>query len=166
MKSASILGLSVLFSLVLFSCGYHLSSSSPIELPQGISTLYIDKVENPTTKAWLESALISEVRDEFTRRGRVQWVERAQAQGLVHLIVTRYSDQTSVEGADEETLKSEISMTLVGKILAAQKKEVIWVSRPVHARESFTGSSEKTRAEERVIQDAADDLANQLSAGF
>lgn len=150
----------------LASCGYQLSSSVPIDMPQGITSLYIDRIENPSTEAWLESRLISGVRDEFSRRGRVSWVEKSQADGFLHLIITRYRDYTKVESADEKTLKSQIVLSLQGKILSARDREVLWISSPVHVRESFTGAAEKRRAEERVIRDAADALANQLGSGF
>lgn len=156
----------LLIFLVLSSCGYHLSSSLPIDMPQGMTRLYIDRVENPSTEPWLESRLISEVRDEFSRRGRVTWVDRHEAEGLLHLIITRYRDYTKVESAREETLKSEVALSLEARIISARNMEVLWVSSPVHARESFTGSSEKSRAEERVVRDAADILANQLSSQF
>jgi len=156
----------LLISLVFSSCGYRLSSSVPIDMPHGMTNLYIEQVDNPSTEPWLESRLISEVRDEFSRRGQVSWVDRDQAQGLMHLIITRYRDYTKVETAEEETLKSEIALSLEARILSAQNMEVLWISSPVHVRESFTGSSEKNRAEERVVRDAADILANQLTAGF
>ncbi|MDZ7761036.1 MAG: LPS assembly lipoprotein LptE [Desulfovermiculus sp.] len=152
--------------LALASCGYRLTSSVPIDMPQGITTLYIDRVENPSTEPWLESRLISEVRDEFSRRGQISWVNKEQADGLMHLIITQYRDYTKVERANEETLKSEVALSLEAKILSAQNMEVLWVSAPVHVRESFTGISEKSRAEERVVRDAADILANQLSSEF
>lgn len=154
------------FFTSLVSCGYQLSSSVPIDMPQDITSLYIDRVENPSTEAWIESRLISEVRDEFSRRGQVSWVDKSQAEGLLHLIITRYRDYTKVEGADEKTLKSQIVLTLKGKILSAKDREVLWISSPVHVRESFTGVAEKSRAEERVVRDAADALANQLGSGF
>ncbi len=159
--------LCVLGGTVTFSaCGYRLSSSVPLDLPGKITTLYIEEVVNPSTEPWLESRLISEVRDEFSRRGRVSWVGRGQAQGLMHLIITRYRDYTKVESAAEETLKSELALSLEGRILSAKDRKVLWISSPVHVRESFTGVRQKRRAERRIVQDAADALANQLSADF
>ena len=155
-----------LIALLLPSCGYQLSSSVPMEMPQGINRLFIDHVENPSTEPWLESRLISEVRDEFSRRGHVLWVDRDQAEGLLHLIITRYRDYSRVESAEEETLKSEIALSLEARILSAKDREVLWVSSPVHERESFVGIQEKREAERRVVQDVADALANQLSSGF
>jgi outer membrane lipopolysaccharide assembly protein LptE/RlpB len=165
-RHAVLLSVAAFLLAVLPACGYHLSSSVPIEMPHGITSLYIDRVENPSTEQWIQSRLISEVRDEFTRRGQVAWVDRDQAEGLLELIITRYRDYTKVESAEEETLRSQIALSMEARILSAKDRSLLWASSPVNVRESFTGAGEKREAERRVIEDAADALAGQLSAGF
>lgn len=41
------------------------------------------------------------IRDEFTRRGQVTWVEREEAQSLVYVDVGEYSTSGSVTGIDD-----------------------------------------------------------------
>ncbi len=155
--------------LVLPGCGYHMSASAPIALPESMTTLYLEKVSNPTTQSWLEPTLRSTLRDEFTRRGQVRWVEKHQAEGLLEIGIVSFTSGTKLENALEETVRSEIVLQLQATISRKADQTVAWDSGRITARESFNGpkgSTEARDAEQRVVDLAVEKLADTLGQEF
>ena len=150
-------------------CGYQLTSSSPISLPEGMTRLYLEEVKNPTTEAWLEPSLRSALRDEFSRRGRIAWVDREQAEGLVRVNIEQYTASAKLEDAREQTIKSEVRLRIRGSIFRSRDHQLVWQSNTVLATESFVGPKEgqdRREAERRVVDLAVEKLADELGQGF
>jgi len=150
-------------------CGYHLSSSSPITLPEGMTRLYLEEVQNPTTESWLEPTLRSALRDEFSRRGRISWVHRDEAEGVVRLDIEQYTASAKLENAREQTIKSEVRLRLHGRIFRSRDHHLLWKSNTVLATESYVGprdGTERREAERRVVDLAVEKLADDLGQGF
>ncbi len=157
------------FLLHVFACGYKWTASTPISLPKGITKLYLEKVENPTTQTWLEPRLRTAFREEFTRRGQIQWVKETETQGLVQIDITHFSSTTKLEDAQERTVKSEVTLGLEVKIFSQSEHVLLWNSDPVVVRESYTGSEEgpqRRKAEYRVVDLAVEEVANKLGQKF
>jgi len=153
----------------LQGCGYQLSASAPIALPEGMSALYLEGVSNPTTQSWLEPSLRSALRDEFTRRGQVSWVDRQDADGLLKIDILSYTSGTKLENALEETVRSQVVLRLQATISRGSDQTMAWSSGRVSARESFSGAEdgpEARDAEQRVVALAVEKLADTLGQEF
>lgn len=157
------------FLLHIFACGYKWTASNPISLPKGITKLYLEKVENPTTQTWLEPRLRTALKEEFTKRGQIQWVKETKTQGLVQIDITHFSSSTKLEDAQKRTVKSEVTLGLEVKIFSQPEHVLLWNSGSVVVRESYTGPEEGTqrrKAEYRVVDLGVEKVANKLSQEF
>jgi outer membrane lipopolysaccharide assembly protein LptE/RlpB len=163
--SVSIFSLATLF----LACGYHVRSSAPIVLPENICSLYVEKVTNPSTESWLEPYLRSSLRDEFTRRGQIQWVDKHQAKGILEILISTWRSSTLLEDADDQTVKSEALMRFKARIYRHKDHTLLWESNLIEVRESYSsGMYERggQKAEHRVIDLGMERLADQLSQNF
>ncbi len=159
----------LLFIFGLCSCGYRLTSSVPLVLPEDIHTLCLVKVINPSTETWLGPYLRSALRDEFTRRGQIKWVDRSQAEGLMEIEINTWSSSTKLEDADDQTVKSEVTLVFQGRIFRQKDHSLLWESRTIVEQEPFTGDEngpDSQSAERRVIDLGMERLADQLSQNF
>lgn len=144
----------LLIALCLSACGYQHSGQAPISLPEGSTKIFLDKVTDPTTETWIEPMLRSSIRDEFTRRGKVSWVGREEAQATMNIEVRSYSTSDSLKGRHDVTLKSEARIHLEVSIYSAGTNSLIWTSGPVVASESYRGTG-GTRTSEGIIQESS-----------
>ncbi|MCA1744055.1 MAG: LPS assembly lipoprotein LptE [Desulfovibrionales bacterium] len=121
----------------LASCGYNFAGSSPINMPEDKRHLFISQLINPTQEAWLEPYLRSNLRDEFTRRGQVNWVSLDQAEALMQIEVIQFRTSDSQTGAKDRTVRSTVTLIMDVKIVSASTGEVIWSSGSVTGSSSF-----------------------------
>ncbi|MFN2342969.1 MAG: LPS assembly lipoprotein LptE [Desulfonatronovibrio sp.] len=121
----------------LASCGYNFAGSSPINMPEDKRHLFISQLINPTQEAWLEPYLRSNLRDEFTRRGQVNWVSLDQAEALMQIEVIQFRTSDSQTGAKDRTVRSTVTLNMDVKIVSASTGEVIWSSGSVTGSSSF-----------------------------
>lgn len=163
--SGRLLGAMLVIAL-LSACGYQLSAHAPITLPQDKTLLFLNKVTNPTTETWMEPMLRSSIRDELTRRGKVKWVGRDEAQGTVNVDVRQYSTADSVKAEDDITYKSRATVTLEVSFFDADTNMLIWTSGPVTAFESFRASNAKRQATQDAVDQAMRIVADRLSQKF
>ncbi|MDY7001026.1 MAG: LPS assembly lipoprotein LptE [Thermodesulfobacteriota bacterium] len=148
------------------SChGYHLKDQAPVSLAKEYRSLFIVSVENPTMKPWLDARLRASVRDEFTRRGKIQWVSKDRAAAYLKIKVHDFSSNTSVSGSKDETIKSAAGIDLEAWIVSQKDGSVLWRSNRVSAGQSFlTGG--RDQAEARVLDLAVRELADRLGWDF
>jgi len=160
-----------------FSCGYNFVGASPISLPEGKRQLSISLVHNPTQEVWLEPYLRSAFRDEFTRRGGAHWVSQEQAQALVHIEIQEFRTSDTLTRQKDETVKSDVSITLEVKIFSTDTGEQIWSSGIVRGRDSFFMAAEdvslpgaprpeQRRASEEAVDQAITRVADRLGDVF
>lgn len=164
--SARLWAICLIALLFLPACGYQLTAQSPIILPAGNTKLYLKKVTNPTTETWFEPMVRTSLRDEFTRRGNVEWVDQEAAQSLVYVDVRQYSTSGSVTGQNEETLKSRAMVHMEISFYSADTHALIWNSGPVVASESYRGTGSKRDATQKAIDLAMRIAADRLSQNF
>ena len=150
----------------LTGCGYTFSAMAPIDLPRDQTRLCITKFENPSTESWLEPSLRAEIRDEFTRRGQVQWVERNQAETLVTIRVLGYSSSSTLKGSDDETVTSAVQLRVAVDMYNASDHTLIWTSGTIYVSQSFKGSSNEQDAQEDAVSLAAERIADRLGQAF
>ena len=154
------------FLLLTSACGYHFSSASPLVLPRNIQLLYLEEIQDPSTKPQLESRLRTSIRNEFTQRGDVEWVSRNRAEGLLRVIIDSFTSSAKLESAEGETVRSEAILRFRANIFESQEQTLIWESGELSVRESYSDQAEKEQAQIRVMRLAAERLANKLAQRF
>lgn len=155
-----------LAGLLLAACaGYGPAGRAALTLPEGRRDLCIVEVENPTLRPDLSAQLRNLLRDELSRRGQVRWTDRENATALVHLEVDDFSSQTALTGSHDETLKSTAAIAVEAWIERRPEGGVLWRSGRVSLSRSFTGN-DRSDAEARVLEQAAQRLADQLGQAY
>ncbi len=160
----------LLFTLLalLCSCGYRMGSENgPVVLDQNQRKIAMGGIENPTQYTWLDAKIRSELRDELTRRGWVQWVDKSKADSLIYILVTHYHHDTDVTGEDEETLRRAVTFSFEARILSALDNSVIWESGRISSDERyFSGEQEKSVADDRVTRLGVRELVDRMSQNY
>lgn len=151
--------------LVLASCGYRNSQQGPMALPEDKRKLFFEEVENPTLRADLNARLRSLLRDEITRRGKVEWVPREQAEALLSIEIHEFTSSTALTGAEGQTLRLSSVISIEGVIVSAADRSILWSSGRVTAKASFL-SGGREAAEERVILLAVEEVVDKLGHNF
>ena len=166
-RASLALALSILAILALSACsGYRVTGgddAASLALPEDARALFIKDVENRTVNVEVNHTLRTQVRDEFTRRGRVAWVDRESATAYLHLKVVSFTESAAVTDEDDETLKSSASISLEAWITRKSDGAELWRGRASHG-ESFI--SDRDAAEASVIEHAVRKLADQLAQNY
>lgn len=155
----------ILVLALLAGCGYRNTLSGPVALPEDKRKLFFEEVENPTLRTSLDARLRSLIRDELTRRGKVEWVSRDQAEAYFQIEILQFTSTSSVTGAEEQTLRFTTVISLEGGIVSAADRSILWSSGPVSAYESFL-SGGRDAAEDRVILLAVERVVDRLGHSF
>ncbi|MFO8033314.1 MAG: LPS assembly lipoprotein LptE [Desulfohalobiaceae bacterium] len=162
----------LLWGLLLFlpGCGYQFPARSAADLPQGISRLHLESIQDTSGEPGLQSRLRALFTEEIELRTGAEWTDREQSQGLVVLDIQEYRVATSLENAAERTVKSEARIRISARILDRQSGEQLWESGTVTGRESFTGQGGegpvKNQAEREALERAVEGLVQQLGHRF
>lgn len=147
----------------LAGCGYGFNYGDTV-LPKDSNTLAIAEVVNPTTYSWLEHRLRSVVRDEVIRKGVAKWTSVEDAEYLLYLNIEKYTRQTAVSGAKDQTLQSTASIFVEGVIRSADEREIIWRSGLIGKGWRFEKGHDK--ADNIVTDLVARELVNKLRTVF
>ncbi len=161
----------LLLLLILFvgGCGYHLMDHSPMVLPGNIKKIYISNIKNPTSDVQLSSLMHTSLIDEFSKRSMpIEWSQRDNAEGILKVEIVDFSKKTYVENSKEQTLKSDLCLTIRG-YLYDQQDRLLWDSREIKQCESIpqnVSDAEISKAREKVIKDISIEMAMSLSQKF
>ncbi len=156
-------GVLFLFLALSSGCGYNFAGMTPVDMPEGVSRLYLQRVHNPTQEAWLEPYVRSNFRDEFSRRADVSWVDREQAQAYVEIDIKNYRISDDLTGAGDRTVRSDVRLDLEVNMYHSRDDELLWSSGSVRGSSSYypdPGSSpvpgESTPGERQAAQEAVE----------
>lgn len=159
--------LALAMTLLLAACaGYSVTSTDgegPLVLPEDARALFLKSVENRTMYVEVPATLRTQVRDEFTRRGRVAWVDRESATAYLHLKVVSFTHSAAVTDEDDETLKSSASIALEAWITRKSDGAELWRGEASHG-ESFI--TDRASAEASVVEHAVRKLADRLAQNY
>jgi len=157
--------MAVVLTLALTACGYRQASdkSAPFVLPEKARALFITKVENPTMDPDVESILRAEIRDEFTRRGHVTWVDRDKATAYLKIKVNQFTTSTSLTDENDDTVKSSAYIDVDAWITDKDSGKELWHGTASHS-ESFTSDQEAAEAD--VLEMVARKLTNRLAQDY
>ncbi|WP_052507523.1 DUF4136 domain-containing protein [Desulfonatronovibrio magnus] len=170
----------ILFLLLTFltsSCGYNFVGTAPINLPHDKKNLFINFVLNPTQEAWLEPYLRSQFRDEFTRRGQVNWVSEESAEALVTIQINEFRTSDSLTARQDRTVRTTVVINMEAKFLDARTSELIWSSGQATGSSSFFLAAEdasmpgssgplQQRASREAVDQAVTRIADRLGERF
>lgn len=152
--------------LILWGCGYVPIGKSPVTMPENAKAVHFRKVENPTMEVWLEPALRNALRDEFSYRGGVLWVEAMDSQAILDVNIISYSSGSSLKGGKDETLKSTAEIVVEAKLLRQSDHQEIWNSGRISTSESYIGENERIPAGKRAVDKAAQRITDKLDLTF
>ncbi len=152
--------------MMTFGCGYHFSASAPITLPQGVTNIYIQSVENPTWENWIDPYVRSRFQDELTRRAQINWVSPEEAEAFINLIISSYSVETELSGAQDQTLRERATVVMKAEFRRQQDGSLLWSSKNVKSSETFETGTSEIIAGERAVEDAIRRIADELGEDY
>ncbi|WP_461208492.1 LPS assembly lipoprotein LptE [Desulfocurvus sp. DL9XJH121] len=156
----------LVLALALSACaGYSITSKDggTLALAPEYRTLFLKSVENPTLKPGVSADLRSRLRDEFSRRGGITWVDRDKAAAYLHVKVVSFTTSAAITDEDDETLKSSASISMEAWITKKSDGSELWRGAASHSETFLT---DREQAEEDVIEHAARKLADRLSQNY
>jgi len=145
-------------------CGYNFAGMTPVDMPEGVSRLHLDQVNNPTQEAWLEPFLRSNFRDEFSRRADISWVDREQSQAYIEIDIKNYRVSDDLTGAGDLTVRSDVRLDLEVNMYHSRDNELLWSSGSVRGSSSYYLAQdqapvpgESTPGERQAAQEAVEE---------
>jgi len=144
-----------LMSLCLFclsACGYRFSGSG--QFPEGVNHIFIEVLENRTSKGGVERIVTNQLIFEFSRqreRSLVSNLSEADAilRGSINSIRTQTISRVDTELANEREVVMMVDLRLIKKDGGA----VLWAANGISDREAFDVNSSK------IETDRNEDLA-------
>jgi len=156
----------VLLILTLAACSsYTPVSEGPLVVPEGYRVLYLVEVENPTLETWLSQRLRSEIRDEVTNRGRMDWGDKHSAGAFLKVRIVLYTTSSRVKDPDDVTLKYQVTLAIEGSITLRGESGPHWTSGRIEVSESYLPGA-KARADDKIVRLCAERLVDKMSQAF
>ena len=141
----------VLFMLLAMAgcSGYSLGEGNSSVLAPEYRTIAIGEISNPTTLSWLEPRIRRLLRDELNNRGTITWVDQqSQADAVISIAIKSYSRPTAVEGASDQTLRSDAVFRFSARIISTTDDSTLWSSGAMaQTWPFFTGGEEEADME-------------------
>ncbi len=152
----------------LVACGYGFNNQQISALPQGVQTIFLDSVENPTAETWLGPRIRSIFRDELHRRAWVQWSEKESADALLKIVVERFTRSSSAWDEDEESVKYSSNIKISATLIEQKTGKELWHSGRVDSSASYyaTEESSVTKADIEALEQAIRRLADRMGEGY
>ena len=153
--------------LALAGCsGYSFGEGGSSVLAPEYRTITIDEVHNPTILSWLEPEMRKLLRDELNNRGTINWTdERAKADAVISINITRYNRPTAVAGESEQTLRSEAILEFEAEIRSTRSGTVLWRSGRLSQDWPFF-SGDEAQADAEVTRLAIRRLADLMTQNY
>lgn len=153
LKMTTKLALWLLCPLILFACGYRFSGAGAF--PDGVSQIFIEVLENRTSKIGVERIVTNQLIFEFSRQREESLVgnlDQADAvlKGTINSIRTQTISRVGTEVANER----EVIMTVDLRLIQKNGGAVIWAAKGLSDREAYDVDSvaiETDRNEELAI---------------
>ncbi|MDO9632754.1 MAG: LPS assembly lipoprotein LptE [Humidesulfovibrio sp.] len=133
-------------ALSLGGCGYTFTGQGTLMGPDPDAVSRLDpafrhmaiaRVENPSIEPWIEPRLRSLIRDEFTRRRFVTWVDKDKATSLLTVTIKKFMRSTVVAGQQDQSVKLSTGLTMIFRVQRAGDGAVLWDSGEQSQTESF-----------------------------
>lgn len=116
----------LLYSLIFFSCGYHLVGTSS-SLPENIKKIYVPTFANNTSQQEVEERLTDAVSKEISQRGMFQLVRsREEADGVLFGEISQFEFVPVNLDRDGRALEYQIIVGLKVSLKSPDEKEIFW----------------------------------------
>jgi lipopolysaccharide assembly LptE-like protein len=124
----------------LAGCGYQFVGESSL-LPADAQTIYVESFVNRSREVGMDKELVSSLRAEFYRRGRLKVVDTSEQADVVLIGVIR-SLETTVASVNrkDEVLQYESALTLDVTLRRRQPDEILWRGQGIRLTEVHAGS--------------------------
>ena len=154
LKKTTKLSLWLLCPLILFACGYGFAGSGAF--PGGVDKIFIEVIENRTSKIGVERIVTNQLIFEFSRQRESSLVSNlnqadAVLKGAINSIRTQTISRVGTEVANER----EVIMTVDLRLIQKDGGAVIWAATGLSDREAYDVDSvklETDRNEELAIR--------------
>ena len=154
MKNTAPIALLWLCSLTLLACGYRFAGSGAF--PEGVDKIFIEVMENRTSKIGVERIVTNQLIFEFSRQRESSLVSNlnqadAVLKGAINSIRTQTISRVGTEVANER----EVIMTVDLRLIQKDGGAVIWAATGLSDREAYDVDSvklETDRNEELAIR--------------
>jgi outer membrane lipopolysaccharide assembly protein LptE/RlpB len=130
----------------LTACGYRFAGSG--DFPEGVDTIFIEVLENRTSKVGVEQIVTNQLIFEFARQRESSLVsnrEKADAvlKGTINSIRTQTISRVDTEIASER----EVILTLDLRLIKKDGGSVLWAATGLSDREPFRVDTAKTETD-------------------
>lgn len=164
LKKSAIIGLLIIFSGLLSACGYRFAGSG--SFPEGVNTIFIEVVENRTSKIGVERIVTNQLIFEFSRQRESSLVSKldeadAVLKGSINSIRTQTISRIDTEVANER----EVTMTVDLKLIKKGGGAVIWAANGLSDREAYDAADNKIetdRNEELAIRRLSERISERI----
>jgi len=172
LKKTVPIALLLLCPLLLLACGYRFAGSGAF--PEGVNYIFIEVIENRTSKIGVERIVTNQLIFEFSRQREsslVSSVKEADAilKGSINSIRTQTISRVDTEVASER----EVVMMVDLKLIKKKGGAVIWAANGLSDREAYDVDSvkiETDRNEElalgRLSERLSERIFNRLTDDF
>ena len=154
-------------SLCLFcltACGYRFAGSGAF--PEGVNYIFIEVVENRTSKIGVERIVTNQLIFEFSRQRESSLVSKldeadAILKGSINSIRTQTISRLDTEVANER----EVTMTVDLKLIRKDGGAVIWAAKGLSDREAYdveNAKIETDRNEEGAIRRLSERISERI----
>ena len=159
--------------LLLGGCGYGLVGRTS-SLPEDIEDVYVEPLENRTTRSQVDLLLTLAIADEFVKRRRFNLVsERGRADALLTGTVTSFVERPVTFGSEGRGREYEIQITADMQFSRPGADEPLWIRNGYRFRETYEIDisaadyfDRSDQAIEEVAQKFAEVIVIDLLEGF
>ena len=165
--------LAVLFTIVVYGCGYHFSPGGE-HIDQNIRTVFVEKFDNYTSEVNLENYVQSAFINEVRQGGRFEIAgSKKEADAIVSGKITRLNvshlSYSSVDVAKEDRVNVVMAITFK----ETGTGQIIWNNNAFTGKEAFVvaGDPSKTNTNRKnalikLVKDMAERAYRSIMSGF
>jgi hypothetical protein len=151
--------LAVAVAMLAAGCGYRFAGGG--DFPFGVKKIFVPVFENRTSETGIETVFTNDFIYEFTRDGKVDVVERQDADAVFSGKISRLNTQTVARSGTQSPLERRVTVYLDLNLIDGGGN-VLWTARGVSDDETYEVVSEKL-AEERLKRSAIKVLSKRMA---
>ena len=164
MKRTAQAALLLLCPFLLIACGYRFSGSGAF--PEGVNTIYVEVIENRTSKIGAERIVTNQLIFEFSRRREKSLVSKLdEADAILKGSINSLRTQTISRVDSEVANVREGTLTVDWKLIKRDGGSVIWAAHGLSDREAYDvldSKIETDRNEEQAIQRLSERVSERI----
>jgi len=172
LKKTAQAALLLLCAFLLIACGYQFAGSG--SFPEGVNYIFIEVIENRTSKIGVERVVTNQIIFEFSKRRESSLVNKLdQADAILKGSINSIRTQTISRLDSSVANEREVTMTVNLKLIKRDGGAVIWAANGLSDREAYDVADAKIetdRNEElailRLSERISERIFNRLTDDF